>query len=94
MYHIKCPYCQERREEQEFNYIDEAFIMRPANPAELSDEEWAEYLFVRKNVRDSCYEQWVHTAGCRKFFIVKRNTMNLNIEGTFTMEDMPAEKTK
>lgn len=94
MLFIRCPYCQEEREEEEFSYRDEAFIKRPEQPQELSDEEWAQYLFFRINKKGSCYEQWAHTAGCRKFFVVKRNTVSLNIEETLTMEEAAAKKLK
>ena len=94
MLFIKCPYCKEKREEEEFNYMDEAFIVRPENPKELSDEEWAEYLFMRANKKGDCYEQWVHTAGCRKFFVLKRSTINLEMEETLTMEEAAAKRSE
>ena len=43
---IECPYCGER-EESEFHQGGEAHIARPKKPNELSDEEWADYLFMR-----------------------------------------------
>ena len=49
MLHLYCPYCQEHREEEEFSYAGEAHIERPLDPASLSDKEWGEYLFHRKN---------------------------------------------
>ncbi len=45
---IPCPWCGER-DEIEFSYGGEAGIAYPADPAALSDEEWAEWLFVRDN---------------------------------------------
>ena len=89
---ITCPYCGEKREEEEFAYADEAFIVRPSDPESLNDQEWAEYLFVRDNVRGLQYEKWAHTAGCRKFFIVKRNNRTNEIETTMTMQDALAHR--
>ena len=45
MFVIKCPYCGER-DQTEFSCHGEAHIVRPDNPAEVSDEEWGEYLFL------------------------------------------------
>ena len=47
---IECPWCGERAE-TEFSYGGEAGIVRPKDPDALSDEEWADYLFNRKNPR-------------------------------------------
>jgi len=49
MFLINCPYCGER-DQQEFKAGGEAHIERPKQPTELSDDEWAEYLFMRKNI--------------------------------------------
>ena len=50
MFLINCPYCGER-DQQEFKAGGEAHIERPKQPTELSDDEWAEYLFMRKNIK-------------------------------------------
>ena len=50
MFIINCPYCGER-EQSEFSSGGEAHIIRPKQPAELSDDEWAEFLFMRKNIK-------------------------------------------
>ena len=44
---INCPYCGER-DQTEFSCGGEAHIIRPKNPPDLSDDEWADYLFMRK----------------------------------------------
>ena len=49
MFLINCPYCGER-DQSEFSAGGEAHIVRPKQPTELSDDQWAEYLFMRKNV--------------------------------------------
>ena len=46
---IPCPWCGER-EEAEFHNGGEAHIERPLKPESLSDEEWAEYLFISTGV--------------------------------------------
>jgi len=45
---IHCPYCEEMREEEEFSPAGQAHIERPLQPEEISDEQWAHYLFFRK----------------------------------------------
>ena len=47
MFLINCPYCG-KRDQQEFKAGGEAHIERPKQPTELSDDQWAEYLFMRK----------------------------------------------
>jgi sarcosine oxidase, subunit delta len=49
MFVLTCPHCQQKREEEEFSYAGEAFIARPASPEIASDEQWGDYLFMRKN---------------------------------------------
>ncbi len=75
MIQIPCPYCG-KRDEIEFAYAGEAHIIRPTNGAEMTDEQWADYLFNRKNNKGIHLEQWQHATGCRHFFNVARNTVN------------------
>lgn len=71
---IKCPWCGER-DQTEFTPHGEAHIVRPENPAELSDEQWGDYVFFRKNPKGVHYERWVHEHGCRRWFNAVRNTV-------------------
>ena len=75
---IHCPWCGPR-EQTEFSYGGEAQIPRPEDPDALSDAEWADYLFVRKNTRGRYLEQWAHSAGCRRWFNVERDTVTNKI---------------
>ena len=70
---IKCPWCGERAE-TEFSYGGEAGISRPLEPQALSDEDWADYLFMRSNPKGLHREQWLHAAGCRRYFNAERDT--------------------
>lgn len=74
---IHCPYCDEKRSEIEFAYAGEAHIVRPdaKQQAEMSDEEWSKYMFIRDNVRGEHAERWWHNAGCNMFFNAIRNTV-------------------
>ena len=47
MFLIHCPYCGER-EQSEFKAGGEAHIVRPKQPTELSDDQWAEFIYEKK----------------------------------------------
>lgn len=72
---IHCPWCGER-DEAEFRYGGEADIARPEAPGALSDGEWADYLFMRSNSKGWHREWWMHSQGCRRWFVLKRNTLS------------------
>jgi len=75
---IPCPWCG-FREETEFSYGGQADIPRPPDPAALSDAAWAAYLFMRKNPSGPHRELWLHSAGCRRWFRVERDTVTYRI---------------
>jgi sarcosine oxidase subunit delta len=75
---IPCPWCGER-DEIEFSYGGQADVPYPADPSELSDEAWAEFVFIRDNPRGLFAERWVHTQGCRRWFDLVRNTVTHEI---------------
>ncbi len=85
MLFIYCPYCEECREESEFHYAGQAHIARPDQPDNTSDEIWGEYLFFRKNPKGLHREMWVHSAGCRQYFNVVRNTLTYEILECYKM---------
>jgi len=78
---IECPWCGSRAE-TEFSCGGEADISRPESPALLSDADWADYLFMRKNTRGWYRELWNHSQGCRQWFVVERNTITYQIAGS------------
>jgi sarcosine oxidase subunit delta len=68
---ITCPWCGPRAE-SEFSCGGEAHIARPP----LTDEQWGDYLFMRKNPKGLHREQWLHAAGCRRWFNAERHTVS------------------
>lgn len=91
MLRIDCPWCG-AREEIEFHCGGQAHIVRPADPAALDDAGWAEYLFMRDNNKGVFAERWVHSAGCRRWFNVLRNTVTHDIVAVYRLdESRPAE---
>jgi heterotetrameric sarcosine oxidase delta subunit len=85
---ITCPYCGPR-DEEEFSYGGEAHIARPADPFALSDAEWGQYLFMRKNPKGVHYERWNHARGCRRWLNVARDTVTHRIYAVYRMGDPP-----
>ena len=94
MFSIECPWCGER-DESEFNCVGEAHIERPLDTEKLSDEEWADYVFMRSNPKGLHREQWLHTAGCRRYFNAERDTVSYRFVGTYKIgEKAPSEAKK
>jgi len=88
MFLINCPWCGER-DEEEFSYGGEAHIVRPKEPDALSDNEWADYLFMRQNTKGVYLERWNHAHGCRRWFNARRNTATNEIEAIYKMGEKP-----
>jgi heterotetrameric sarcosine oxidase delta subunit len=75
MFLIRCPYCGARYI-SEFAHGGEAHIARPDefDSEQMSDAEWAGYVFLRTNPKGVHAERWNHQAGCRRWFNMLRNT--------------------
>lgn len=71
---IPCPHCGPR-DETEFKYGGQAGIAYPKDPDALTDAQWVEYLFLRDNPKGAWRERWVHSAGCRRWFDITRDTL-------------------
>ena len=80
---IHCPYCRMDRPESEFRYGGEAHVARPAEPANVSDAEWAAFLYMRANPKGIHAERWRHVHGCGRFFNALRNTVTDQILKTY-----------
>ncbi len=85
---IECPWCGVR-DETEFSCVGEAHIVRPPETGKLSDAEWADYLFMRKNPKGAHREQWLHAAGCRRYFNAERDTLSYRIGATYKVGEKP-----
>lgn len=78
---IPCPHCGPR-DVTEFTYGGDANVRRPPNPQDVSDGEWAAYVYLRDNPRGEHHELWQHSFGCRRWITVKRNTYTHDISAT------------
>jgi heterotetrameric sarcosine oxidase delta subunit len=85
---IECPWCGPR-DDAEFSYGGEAHIVRPKNPDKLSDEAWADYLFMRTNPKGTHRERWCHAHGCRRWFNMQRDTVTHEITAVYEMGKKP-----
>ncbi len=82
---IDCPYCGPRAQ-IEFTYGGDATVSRPADPDAVETREWLDFVYLRKNPRGPHIEWWHHSAGCRCWFKVRRNTLTHEISATGTPE--------
>lgn len=73
---VPCPHCGIRPKE-EFT-IKGAALARPA--ADAPQSVWYDYTFLRENPRGRYDEHWHHTAGCRRWLVVTRDTASHEIE--------------
>jgi len=85
---ITCPHCGPR-EESEFACGGEAHIARPLIENSITDAEFADYLFLRDNPKGMFLERWRHTAGCRRWFNVARDTVSHDIIEIYAMGSLP-----
>ena len=88
MFQITCPYCGPRAE-SEFSYGGEAHIARPLDTDSLTDEQWGDYLFMRKNPKGLHREQWLHAAGCRRWFNAERHTVSYQFTKFYKVGENP-----
>ena len=82
MLRIPCPWCG-TRDESEFRFGGESHIERPG--LEVSDAEWADYLFNRENPKGLHYERWCHIYGCGQWFNIARDTYTHEIHAVYKM---------
>lgn len=75
---IPCPWCGER-EEIEFKCGGPAPVAYPTDPETIDDATWARYVYFRPNPKGRLTERWVHSAGCRRWFNVERDTVSHQI---------------
>jgi sarcosine oxidase, subunit delta len=87
---IDCPYCGERPE-PEFVYGGQAHIARPSQPAEVGAEEWAQFLYLRSNLRGVHAERWRHSHGCGRFFNALRDTTTDRFLSTYRVGERPPQ---
>jgi heterotetrameric sarcosine oxidase delta subunit len=81
---IPCPWCGPRAQ-VEFAYGGDATVQRPADGA-TADAQFA-YVYLRDNPAGPHRELWQHSAGCRQWFVVERDTRTHRILGSAACTD-------
>ncbi|MEM7523651.1 MAG: sarcosine oxidase subunit delta [Pseudomonadota bacterium] len=81
MLQLTCPHCGVTGEETEFAPGGEAHIERHGPGS--ADDAFEGYLFYRKNPRGLHFERWRHAFGCGKWFHAARDTVTLEVFGTY-----------
>ncbi|MEY8882457.1 sarcosine oxidase subunit delta [Donghicola sp. XS_ASV15] len=81
---LQCPYCGVMAEETELSAGGEAHLKR-FGPGS-NDEEFESYMFMRENPRGVHFERWRHANGCGKWFHAARDTVTLEVFGTYTAQ--------
>ncbi len=84
---LDCPYCGIACDETELSPGGEAHLTR-FGPGS-SDDEFEGYLFMRENPRSVHFERWRHSYGCGKWFHAVRDTVTMEVFGTY-----PAQTTE
>jgi sarcosine oxidase subunit delta len=78
---LTCPCCGVEAEETEFAAGGQAHLKRMGPGS--SDADFRDYLFERTNPRGVHFERWRHAYGCGKWFHVARDTMTLEVFGSY-----------
>ena len=73
---IPCPWCGPRAQ-IEFTYGGDATVRRPAPDA--PEAVWVDYVYMRDNPAGPHDELWLHSAGCRRWIRVRRDTRTHDI---------------
>lgn len=86
---IPCPHCGPR-DQVEFTYGGDATVKLPASPSLVPEQEWLDTVFLRDNPRGPHLEWWHHSAGCRAWIKIRRDTYTHEILGAISAgEDVP-----
>ncbi|HUI17381.1 MAG TPA: sarcosine oxidase subunit delta [Alphaproteobacteria bacterium] len=71
---IPCPWCG-ARDHTEFTYGGDAKAAAARPALELPLSAWHEHVYLRDNPRGRHLELWHHTASCRRWIAVERDTL-------------------
>jgi sarcosine oxidase subunit delta len=85
---VPCPNCGPR-EFTEFSYGGETNA-RPEPNAPV--EKLAKYLYVRRNASGPQQEWWYHRAGCRSWFLARRDTVANTFLDSYWPDDARRER--
>jgi len=87
---LNCPYCGIDVDETDLTPGGEAHINRADATADADDFE--AYLFHKRNPKGVHFERWRHSFGCGKWFHAARDTMTLEVFGTYSAQTLVPPK--
>jgi len=68
---LPCPWCGPR-DSEEFGYVGE--IGARPDPRTATQQQWRDYLYLRRNVAGWASERWYHRMGCRRYLVIERDS--------------------
>ena len=83
---LACPNCG-KRYVSEFTFRGE---YQPRPKAGAPFEQWTDYVYMLENARGPQVEWWYHRGGCKRWFLVKRDTTRNTEHVSFWFEDRHA----
>ena len=81
---LQCPYCGVDADETELSAGGEAHLKRETVGSD--EQAFEEYLFMRENPKGVHLERWRHAYGCGKWFHAARDTVTLEVYGTYSAQ--------
>ena len=82
---LTCPNCG-KRHVGEFTFRGE---YRPRPEPNAPFDVWADYVYMARNPKGKQVEWWFHRSGCKRWFLVERDTTNNVDHKSFWFEDRP-----
>jgi methylglutamate dehydrogenase subunit B len=90
---IPCPHCGTRPVE-EFTFLGDATPMRPKTNDIASMPQWQNYVYERENPRGVLSEYVHHSAGCRAWLVIDRNTDTHEVHSVLTAQNFLRKKNR
>lgn len=87
---LHCPNCGIDADETDLTPGGEAHITR--HGAGSTEGDFESYLFHKRNPRGVHFERWRHAFGCGKWFHAARDTMTLEVFGTYSAQTLVPPK--
>jgi heterotetrameric sarcosine oxidase delta subunit len=87
MLRIDCPYCG-LRDHDEFSYFGDATKTYPPLGVQFQ-AAWVEAVYMRDNPPGVHSEFWQHTLACRRWLVVRRDTLSHDILAVIPARQRP-----
>jgi heterotetrameric sarcosine oxidase delta subunit len=85
---IHCPFCGVRNR-LEFTVRGESRPSRPCAGAPDAARQFEAFVYDRENAAGSTREYWHHSAGCRRWLIVTRDTLTHDVMAVVLAGETP-----